>query len=273
VTVLDYETGCEVFSRNAPQGSVVEGSAFFAGEDRLVVPLWSSQFGIGRDTRLEIWNLSGEPRLENTVEQTPFRTEITEIRNGRFVVQPANWPNFKVFDAVEGRAVFTAPDDQATPTSPQAFRATLSAVGDRVLGGSPTSLWDVDSGAVLWRQRDHETGSSLPSRREFRVREQWHKLWEAWLPSINYETTAYRRFRDGRLLFRTRSGGKSALLFWDSAGTLAVLNDGTVYHLPPPVNYPLLALCQTILALPLILIWAVLRWRRKRRLRMARVSP
>jgi hypothetical protein len=34
---------------------------------------------------------------------------------------------------------------------------------------------------------------------------------------------------------------------------------------PPPLNYPLVALCQTILALPLALLWAGLKWRRRRR--------
>jgi len=48
--------------------------------------------------------------------------------------------------------------------------------------------------------------------------------------------------------------------------TQAVLVD------PLPVNWPLLTLCQTILALPLILLWAALRWRRNRRLRLVSVS-
>ena len=41
----------------------------------------------------------------------------------------------------------------------------------------------------------------------------------------------------------------------------------------PAINYPLLALCQTILALPLILLWALLRWHRNRRFRLASVTP
>ena len=37
----------------------------------------------------------------------------------------------------------------------------------------------------------------------------------------------------------------------------------------PPINYLLLALCQTILAIPLVLTWLALHWRRRRRLRLA----
>jgi hypothetical protein len=44
---------------------------------------------------------------------------------------------------------------------------------------------------------------------------------------------------------------------------------GVVYRYPT-VNWPLLALCQTILALPLVLLWAMLRWRR---MRMASAMP
>jgi len=39
---------------------------------------------------------------------------------------------------------------------------------------------------------------------------------------------------------------------------------GNVYE-PSNANWPLLAICQTILALPLILLWLALLWRRKRR--------
>jgi hypothetical protein len=55
------------------------------------------------------------------------------------------------------------------------------------------------------------------------------------------------------------------LEFESADGTLVAGNQGAIYH-APPVNWPILALCQTILALPLIMLWAVLRWRRQRRL-------
>ena len=38
--------------------------------------------------------------------------------------------------------------------------------------------------------------------------------------------------------------------------------DGEVYSFPLAPNLQLLAFCQTILALPLILVWALQRWRR-----------
>lgn len=60
--------------------------------------------------------------------------------------------------------------------------------------------------------------------------------------------------------------------FENADQTLLGDSDGLIYEYPK-VNYPLLALCQTILALPLVLLWSGLRWRRKRRRRLARVSP
>jgi hypothetical protein len=42
---------------------------------------------------------------------------------------------------------------------------------------------------------------------------------------------------------------------WNSSGTLAVDFDASVHRLPYVVNWPLLALCQTILAMPLVLLW------------------
>jgi hypothetical protein len=57
-----------------------------------------------------------------------------------------------------------------------------------------------------------------------------------------------------------------------SDGAFVADDKGTVYR-HAAVNYRLLTLCQTILALPLVLLWAILRWRRKRKLRLASVQP
>jgi hypothetical protein len=55
-------------------------------------------------------------------------------------------------------------------------------------------------------------------------------------------------------------------------GAFVANNRGEVYR-RASVHWPPLALCQTILALPLVMLWAVLRWRRKRWMRLASVEP
>jgi hypothetical protein len=67
----------------------------------------------------------------------------------------------------------------------------------------------------------------------------------------------------GELIYRSTWGDTwiPPHLF-NADGTLGVANGGRVYRLPPSVNWPLIALCQAFLALPLVLLWVILRWRR-----------
>ena len=84
-------------------------------------------------------------------------------------------------------------------------------------------------------------------------------------------TLALRSMEDGRVLVRLVPGIEPSVLA--EGGRLTATYNGDIYNWPPILNHPLLALCQSILALPLILLWAVLRWRRNRRLRLACVQP
>jgi hypothetical protein len=90
-----------------------------------------------------------------------------------------------------------------------------------------------------------------------------------WLRDWNMKTVSFRNSADGSLLCRVRLPGNERIGAADSAGTLLVNDDGSVYRLPPGANWDLLAVCQTILALPLVLTWLAVRWWRKRRLRLA----
>ena len=80
-------------------------------------------------------------------------------------------------------------------------------------------------------------------------------------------TDALRDLNTGALISRYRPDAPDRT-FTNSTGTMLVVGS-YVRELPPRVNWPLLALCQAILALPLVLTWLALRWRRKRRLRLA----
>lgn len=95
-----------------------------------------------------------------------------------------------------------------------------------------------------------------------------HEFWNFALGSapVVRETYALHRLADGRLLYRLQHSPD----WMTSDGTLALQDKGEIHALPPKPNYSLVAFCQTILALPIIFLWAVLRWRQNRKARMAR---
>jgi len=155
------------------------------------------------------------------------------------------------------------------PTGTALKPPVLAASGRRVLESPAGTLFDVASGAALWRAGSHETLVLPADSNSFVVREDWSRLWSRFLPGLPYATLACRSVETGKLLRRTPSDLLLADQRLNAAGTLTVLKNGDVRRLPLRVNWPLVAFCQTILALPLILLWMVLRWRRKRQLRLA----
>jgi len=99
---------------------------------------------------------------------------------------------------------------------------------------------------------------AIPGGNVYGCREYWHghvgsaKTFKA--------TFAIHSLADGRLLCRLRQ-----IPIWvTSDARLCVDDEVTVRSLPPPPNWGLLAICQAILALPIVLLWAVLRWQRRR---------
>jgi hypothetical protein len=127
------------------------------------------------------------------------------------------------------------------------------------------SLWNVDERKLVWRARRHESMEYSPGRDSFQVVERWDGIWGDWFPKLAFATRSLRKLQDGSLIVRTASHVLPPTDHWNAAGTLAVANDGTVYRLPFKVNYTLLAICQAILAAPLVMVWVIVRWRRRRR--------
>lgn len=110
----------------------------------------------------------------------------------------------------------------------------------------------------------------LAGARRFGVMEFWTISVGTW--STTPQTFSLRSMSDARMVGRLWERP----LVCSSAGELCVDGDNNfqkVYELLPRANYPLLALCHSILALPLVLLWAFLRWRRIRRHRLANVQP
>jgi hypothetical protein len=223
---------------------------------------WAKVFG--DKTRLEVWNLAGTPRLEKTIEKAPF-THQNQPSGSRFVFPHGAVLSFQVFDVLDGKVVFGAPTPSQTDVTP-AQPAVLALSGGRLFGGYPRRLWNINTQDELWRQRDYEQWGSTWNKGRFRVREQWQKMWES-LAGWKFETDAYRSTETGICELRVPVRDRSTLTFWNAADTLAVAGNGAVYRLPLPVNWALLALCQAVLAIPIVLLWLALHGRRKRLLR------
>jgi len=139
-------------------------------------------------------------------------------------------------------------------------------------------LVDARSGRELSRPVGNDlearTWESCPNRQDGPFEFTYDKGWpldNSHLPH-DWATIAIRWRDTGELVSRRWSVESFLAEFESEDGAFAASVTGNVY-LGHSVNWPLLALCQAILALPLILFWAILRWRRKRRLRLERVSP
>jgi hypothetical protein len=165
--------------------------------------------------------------------------------------------------APQGNAVLRYMNEEFVPPANRRVGAT----------GPTLALYELGDGRILWQQGLYEITTESNGPDGFLVKEEWHKLWEAWLPNLKYETLARRSLDDASLLYRTSAKIAVDPRNYNAARTLVVMSDGAVHRLPLQTNWPLFALCQTILALPLILLWAMLRWRRNRRLRLASVTP
>ena len=86
-----------------------------------------------------------------------------------------------------------------------------------------------------------------------------------------YMTLAQRSMRDGSLIVRLVPGIEPDV--FSEHFDLTATWKGDVFEWPPLVNWPLLLLCQAVLALPLVLLWALRRGRREGDQLLASASP
>ena len=284
-TVIDWETGAEVFVRPRDGEHVHVGMPIFLGEaDRLVIPVTRESPGPQSDPPpdLEVWRLGAPNRLEKVVRSpTPrwYPSSVSASANRIAIRTLGPDTNYlDVFDIDAERLIFSVPPhaervSEFKRSNDEGFHFSKS--GRTILGGVPVGVWNVDSGAKLW-SRSNQIPRVLEDEDAFLLAERWG-FGGTWMPRFfwrwlhggntlavyNLETAALRfRCWDQNFSLHTRSAD----------GTLG-LSGGVVYRLPYQVNVGLLALCQTILALPLMLLWVILRWRRKRRLRLASMTP
>jgi hypothetical protein len=226
--------------------------------------------------------LGGQSKVEEFDVALPRLQWATTSRNGRIVIG-GDTPAFAVFDFAEDRVVFSRPLQEGEPTSlpssAMQYPPAISSDGRTVLGDWPQTLWDVEAGAPLWKARSLDFAipdlwfadpASVGTR--FVVQERWQEFWKDWVPGRFYTTLAYRDARDGSLLFRVQQTDDNIGAGSFNADWTLVVATGSVYRLPPRVNWPLLAFCQLILASPIVMLWAILRWRKRLRSRKA-VAP
>jgi len=172
--------------------------------------------------------------------------EVVEFPSGRTLFSSASLP---------GDVKAATKDDWNSP-------AKLSQSG-RGLFTWGSKLWSVDDGRLLWQPSSINVGSTRdPPPDFFVVVENWTRLIGRFGFSWNWTTTAVRDMENGDVLYRY--WGFENLHCVSGDGRFAVDSDGTVYQMPLRVNWWLLAICQAVLASPLVLLWLGLRWRRRR---------
>lgn len=228
--------------------------------------------GSGWSFRMERWNVATQ-KLESTTPiegKRPWihgdgagakdRIVMRRGKNGEalnVVDSRTLETKFAVIDNYDGASQWHTLDKGIGP-------AVLDEEARRLL--TPVGvLWNVRTGLSLWR-RDPKFEAVL--RRElpdgrFAVLEDW-KVWcERFGVTTERTTVAVRSMETGGVDFRVWDfpfGEECVSDDW----TLAVDQDGTIHRTPPPHNWRLLAICQSVVAAPMILLWVFLRWKKWR---------
>jgi hypothetical protein len=277
--VLNLQTGEKAFERAlSVAGGNTVALVFIPDRDALAL-----RVGNSKKLEIEVLPISLSSSGESVGADMPLMDDLSASRNGRICLyQSFGWtdasgpPGGDVFDLLEKRFLSSIPATErnvAPDSSRSAFRPVISPNGQAMLRGVPGALHRVGDGAIIWSPGSHEriTGMygmanrPLPWDNEFSVAEDWHSFWKKWFPKLAFTTLARRSLDTGELLMRTPSDFFADAQHCNASGTLFVNFDGSVHRLPLGINWPLLALCQAILAAPLVLLWALLRWRRRRK--------
>lgn len=268
LNILDGKTVLDWRAEELPRRYLAT-DPIFLGPANVGIPTTGDDKGgtalIGGD-RLEVWDLDAPGgRKSAEVGITFGRGEVISANAGRLAIshhRPTRGrrPSLGKIDVVElanGETIFSCsiPKNDEQPSGLSG--ASLSADGTSLLLHEGV-LFEIKTGRIIWRCSPSETLEHVDGAERFETRERWGWDWATWLPKR--ETFATRDVATARLVHRTwRSTARS---FGEYPQQYLGDLDGTIYPMPPQVNYPLLALCQTILALPLVLLGLALRWRR-----------
>jgi hypothetical protein len=288
VHVFDLRTGSRIFvwEDRTRHGSphVLYDRPVFVMDDRLAIPVRRPvRPGEDADERLEVWSILDGVRV-NEFHGVRLGADPIGSSLGRIAwrVETDPFGGADVFDLREGRIVLAYPPGRQQLASGRwdDFGPILSAKGRTLFRTGLNKLVDIDTGAELWSVRPETTWgpftrfdvvAAVDSAGDLVVYEE-----------VQTSLTGGRKV--GAFSVRSPADGRFKYRYWASSinerNKIApdgrrVFNTETrsIHQWPPRVNWPLLALCQAILALPLVLLWTLLRWRRKRRLRLAGPTP
>jgi hypothetical protein len=267
LVVIDWTTGAELLIRERhPERTNVYSPVFLERPDRLVVATVPPQgaLSIDQHANLEVWRLDAPFRLEKIVRVSALG-RLLPTNSSKIGVQAIarNQTTIGVFDLESASPVFFKAWTTTELDRPFASLAQMSRSGRSVLVGKPATLWNVEDDSVRWAGHEEMIVSPPQFDDAFKVPEAWRPTW---LPSrwADWNTVAVRELDDGRVRFRCWREDAAVFQHLNIDGTLAMTQAGTIYQMPFGINWLLLALCQTILALPLVLLWAALKWRSRR---------
>jgi hypothetical protein len=274
VAIVDLRSGKILFRWNPRwnPGLTRElgGPPIFIGDALIGIPTrnpWKEVDYVGEEG-IELWSMTSLSGPRKVIDNLDVGDEPSISHSGRIACGVIGSDFVDVYDVHKEAYVFSHPPHAERTAHRGGFGGgwsppRLSHDGASVLSVMHRKLWDVDTGSQLWAARTGEFFVSGEATDRFQLREEW---------SVGvgrfrkyYPTYAVRDLRSGTLIFRCWD---STLPPYDavSSDRSLIYDTGSeqIRRMPPGINYPLLALCQTILALPLILLWVVLRWRRKR---------
>jgi len=277
LTIVDFTTGAEVFLRPEDSEHAVIGAPLFLGDsDRLAVPATrpAAELGAEDATDLEVWRIASPGVREKVVRNVRVGWPRQSTTSGRIAwttFDPASY-HVEVFDLDVERVIFSTPATDRDPKSRFAVnnRFRLSSTGRALMSDPQSCLWNLESGKMFWYPTNGLSPFLIEGADLFEVEE----LWDRRLPTMRlgeWRTAALYDFDTASLQCRCWNADAAVLQFTNSDFTLGVTSRGVVHRLPFRVNWPLLILGQTILVLPLILFWMLLR--RLRRKAIQAVAP
>jgi hypothetical protein len=267
VTFLDLETGRTLLVRTIPTGWAYIASASVVEDLGLAVlpmAIWPKGQSRADAIKLEVYRLGPPVVLASTIDIAGHYELAAATASGLLALLCDPYEStIDVYDLKSQQWVFRGPADAAErPTPKHAHNGWgLSPSGRCVANG--WGVWELQTGRRLWRASPHEFGSPWPDGRIY-VYEVWSEYWKSLFPNRRFETAAWRNMDTGELEHRVRIPSSSVPCFRNADRSLGVSGDGHVYHLPPRVDWPLLALCQVVLATPLVALRATRRRRSER---------
>jgi len=278
VVVHDCRTGSTLFERLPKEKEGPAGDPFFIpGTNLLVIPLKSKEelAELGLRGRLEIWTIDEKPSVR-IVESNhvDLFAKYSPSAGGTIATWGGingNDRRFTLFTIHEGTMTATYPPTVETSVWEQApiTDVGVSRRGRSALGGPPWVLWDIATGRRRWTATTMESPRVYALENRFAVFERWNVWLEQWVAKKDWmqklETVAWRDLETGVLVQRVWTSEFRSPEKTNGDETLAVGPEGIVTGLPYRVNWVLVLLCQAVLAAPLVMLWMVGRWRRKRR--------